>query len=122
MGEEEANLIIERIEHTYLGSLKSNLKFLKHTNFVFYIVNLYIVFIVLPEFATKLIIFILDKCLFILFLFFVAEGFLNFYTNIRINTVGIVSTFMAYLPMAPINYVFKCAWDVIISLRSFLNR
>lgn len=121
MSEEEANLIIERIEHTYLGSLKYNLKFFKLTNFLFYIINLYIIFIVLPEFLTKLVIFILDKCLFILFLFFVIEGFFNFYTNMKINTISIISTFIGYFPMTLISYVFKHAWDIISNLKSFLN-
>jgi len=121
MGEEEANLIIKRIEQTYLGSLKYNLQFFKLTNFLFYIVNLYIIFIVLPEFLTRLIIFILDKCLFILFLFFVVEGFLNFYTNIKINTISIISTFTGYLPMWLIKYAFKYAWNIISNLKNFLS-
>lgn len=121
MSEEEAVSVIERIEHTYLGSLKYNLKFFKFTNFVFYVLNLYLFFIVLPEFLTKMIVFLLDKCLFIIFLYFVAEGFLNFYTNIRLNTVSIVSTFISYLPTTLINYMFSNAWDVIAYLRNYLE-
>lgn len=121
MSEEEASLIIEKIEHTYLGNLKTNMKFFKFTNFIFYIVNLYIIFIILPEFLTRLIIFILNKCLFVLFLFFVVEGFLNFYTNIKINTVNWISTFIGYMPITLINYVFRNIWDIISYLRNYLK-
>lgn len=73
LSDHEAYLVINRIERTYLDSLKYNLKFFKFMNFIFYVVNLYMIFIVLPEFLTKLIIFILDKCLFLIFLYFVFE-------------------------------------------------
>jgi len=121
MNEKEANTIIETIDQTYLGNLKTNMKFFKFTNFVFYIVNLYIIFIILPEFLTRIMIFILNKCLFVLFLFFVIEGFLNFYTNIKINTVKLISTFIGYMPITLINYLFKNAWDVISYLRNYMK-
>jgi len=121
ISEDEANLIIEKIEHTYLGNLKYNLKFFKFTNFLFYMVNLYIIFIVFPEFFLKVLIFILNKCLFVLFLFFVIEGFLNFYTNFRINTVNIISTFIGYMPLSLINYIFKNSWELLSYLREYLK-
>ncbi len=118
MTEEEANLIIERIEHTYLGNLKTNMKFFKLTNFIFYVVILYLIFMILPEFFTSILIFIINKCLFVLFLFFVAEGFLNFYTNIRINTVNWISTFINYVPITMINNILSIAWNIIINIRN----
>lgn len=121
MGEKDANKIIEKIEHTYLGSLKYNLKFFKFTNFLFYMVNLYIIFIILPEFLTKFLIFVMNKCLFLLFLFFAIEGFLNFYTNIRINSVNIISTFIEYIPFTMIKNIFEYSKGIIIYLREYLK-
>jgi len=121
MTEDEAVLVIERLEDTHLGNLKYNLQIFKFTNFVFYVLNLYLIIIIFPEFLTKLIVFILDKCLLIIFLYFVAEGYLNFYTDIRLNTVSIVSSFFSYLPMTLINYAFGQAWDLIAFMRNYFQ-
>lgn len=121
MKNSEAVLIIERIEHTYLGSLKYDLKFFKFTNFIFYVLNLYLILIVLPEFLTKFVVFLLDKCLFVIFLYFVAEGYLNFYTDIRLNTVYLISTFISYMPLTHVKYLFQNAGEVIAYIRNYLK-
>jgi len=128
MSEDEAISVIERIEHTYLGSLKYNLKFFKFTNFIFYVVNLYLVFIVLPFLFFSLIFYILwtsvlkNICLMILYLVLVVEGFLNFYTNIKLNKINLITNLISYYLLTNLlNYLFRNARNIILHLRIYIK-
>lgn len=121
MSDESAIKIIDDVETSYMGTLKYNLKIFKFLNFAFYVMVIYIIFVILPDILTKIVIFILNKCLFILFLFFVAEGFLNFYTNVKINSINIVSTFLNYMPSTLFKYLYENASHLMSYLRSLLN-
>jgi len=81
MSEDEAVLVIEHIERTHLD-MNSDLQFFKLTNFIFYVCNLYFisVFVLLMSF-------IVNRSVGFFFIYFVIEGYLNFYTDTSFNTV-----------------------------------
>ena len=121
ISEEKAINIIDEIEARHLGTLKYNLKIFKFINFLFYSINLYIIMILLPELMTKIVIFVLNKCLFLIFVFFLIEGYLNFYTSFEINSVKAVTSFSHYLPMKVIMFLMdKFKW-IINLLRGLIN-
>lgn len=107
MSDENALRIIENIESSYLATLKSNLKIFKLFNFVFYVMLIYLIFIIFPEILTKFLINVLNKILYFLFLYFVVEGFINFYTDIRINIKNIISVILPYLPIKLFTSILK---------------
>ena len=108
MTREQVLLFIERIEQSHLETLVYNLQFFKLTNFVFYLFNLFIIFTTLGIFMYITII-----CLFIIFIYFAIEGYLNFYTDIKVNAIGTVSEFLSYMPLMLIKSVLTNAWGVI---------
>jgi hypothetical protein len=107
LSEERAINIIDDIEAKHFGTLKFNLRIFKFLNFIFYAINLYIILIILPELITKIIIFILNKCLIIIFIFFLIEGYFNFYTKYEINSIKTVNTFSNYIPMKIIGMIME---------------
>jgi len=120
--EESAINAIDEIEAKHFGTLKYNLKIFKFLNFTFYAINLYIIILILPELLTKTIVFILNKCLLILFIFFLVEGYLNFYTKYEINTVKTVVTFWDYMPMKIFALIIeKITWFINL-IRGIFNK
>ena len=116
-----ANFIIDKIESDNIGSLKHNLRVFKLINFIFYLCILYLIFIVFPDFIGKIIFFIMNKCCFLLFIFFAVEGFVNFYTNFKINTLSIIENFIQLLPLHMIKYIFTNSAYVIGVIRNYLG-
>ncbi len=114
ISDERAINIIDDIEMKHLGTLKYNLRIFKFLNFIFYAINLYIIIITLPELVTNVIIFILNKCLIIIFLFFLFEGYINFYTKYEINSIKTISTYSYYIPFLKIYNIIteKLFWII----------
>lgn len=95
MSDREIFLVIEKIEESYNENLKYYLKFFKFTNFIFYIIILYLIFVVFIKVMTL----ILKKCMILIFLYFVVEGFLNLYTTYNLDALGLIWAILNDSPM-----------------------
>jgi hypothetical protein len=121
ISEERAINIIEDIETKHLGTLKHNLRIFKFLNFIFYASNLYFMLIILPELVSKIIIFILNKCLILIFIFFLVEGYFNFYTKYQINSIEAVNTFSNYIPLKIIGTLIEKITLIVNYIRGFIK-
>ena len=87
------------ISTTNFSNMKYELKVLKSVHLVFYMMVLYALVIYLPKFLINLLLYIIDKLLFVLFLVLVSEAVLNLYMDLQIDLILVVKMIYSYLPL-----------------------
>jgi hypothetical protein len=96
---EENNRLKIYISNVNYYSMKLELKILKTVHLGLYSMILYFLIVVLPKKLIAIILFIINKLLFVIFLIFMAEAVLNLYMDINVDIIWLAKIIYGYLPI-----------------------